>query len=154
MYARSAFIKNRSLLAYTERIIAAYRGWDAFERAHGGPQIIDFDLSKISHTDLFNTRGEILATLKDLYEQVDDSSHEGEFLQAKLQGSLFYLRALMGQQIPFDEYLQHTLVPHFRNNVMVFGPVLWPQWEALRWSLRSLSPKDVSHAWSPTELPP
>jgi len=46
------------------------------------------------------------------------------------------------------------LVPRFRNNVMVFGPVLLPQWEALRWSLRSLSPKDVSHAWSPTELPP
>jgi site-specific DNA recombinase len=52
------------------------------------------------------------------------------------------------------EYLLRGLVPHFRNNVMVFGPVLWPQWEALRWSLRSLSPKDVSHAWSPTELPP
>jgi len=46
------------------------------------------------------------------------------------------------------------LVPRFRNNVMVFGPVLLPQWEALRWSLRSLSPKDVSHAWSPTEPPP
>jgi hypothetical protein len=46
------------------------------------------------------------------------------------------------------------LVPRFRNNVMVFGPGLLPQWEALRWSLRSLSPKDVSHAWSPTELPP
>jgi hypothetical protein len=46
------------------------------------------------------------------------------------------------------------LVPRFRNNVMVFGPVLLPQWEALRWSLRSLSPKDVSLAWSPPELPP
>ena len=46
------------------------------------------------------------------------------------------------------------LVPRFRNNVMVFGPVLLPQWEALRWSLRSLSPKAVSQAWSPTELPP
>jgi hypothetical protein len=46
------------------------------------------------------------------------------------------------------------LVPRFRNNVMVCGPGLLPQWEALRWSLRSLSPKDVSHAWSPTELPP
>jgi Helix-turn-helix of DDE superfamily endonuclease len=50
--------------------------------------------------------------------------------------------------------LRRALVPRFRNNVMVFGPVLLPQWEALRWSLRSLSPKDVSHAWSPTELPP
>ena len=46
------------------------------------------------------------------------------------------------------------LVLRFRNNVMVFGPGLLPQWEALRWSLRSLSPKDVSHAWSATELPP
>jgi len=47
-----------------------------------------------------------------------------------------------------------ALVLRFRNNVMVFGPGLLPQWEALRWSLRSLSPKDVSHAWSATELPP
>ena len=53
-----------------------------------------------------------------------------------------------------DQQRHYDLVLRFRNNVMVFGPVLLPQWEALRGSLRSLSPKDVSHAWSPTELPP
>jgi hypothetical protein len=46
------------------------------------------------------------------------------------------------------------LVPRFRNNVMVFGPGLLPQWEAWRWSRRSLSLKEVSQAWSPPELPP
>jgi hypothetical protein len=45
-------------------------------------------------------------------------------------------------------------VPRFRNNVMVFGPGLLPQWEAWRWSRRSLSLKEVSQAWSPPELPP
>src|SRR5439155_25814573 len=47
--------------------------------------------------------------LEGLRERLDGSSQEGEFLRDKLLGSIFYLRALMGQQIPFDKYLKHTL---------------------------------------------
>src|SRR5712692_10052743 len=109
MDRHSALATSRSLLDHPERIIAVYRGWEAFERAQGGPQIIDFDLSSIDDAASFNSRREILLALEDLCEQLNDSSHEGEFLRAKLQGSIFYLRALMGQQISFDEYLKHTL---------------------------------------------
>jgi hypothetical protein len=92
-----------------ERIIRVYRGWDAFERANGGPQIIDFDLTDINDTAEFHSRSEILGALMDLFKDLDNSSPEAEFLHDKLRGSIFYLRALMGQQIPFPEYIVNTL---------------------------------------------
>jgi hypothetical protein len=104
-----AVTPSYSLLAHPEKIVAVYRGWHAFEQAHGGPSIIDFDLSSITDIAFFNSRREILLALENLYDQLDDSSHEGEFLRAKLRGSVFYLRALMGQQIPFAEYVENTL---------------------------------------------
>lgn len=109
MLRRSAPASSQALLDHPETIIAVYRGWDAFERAHGGSQIIDFDLTSVNDTASFDSRGEILWALEDLHHQLDDSSHEGEFLREKLLGSIYYLRALMGQQIPFNKYLRHTL---------------------------------------------
>lgn len=109
MHLQSAPAQSHSLLNHSERIIAVYRGWDAFERAHGGPQIIDFDLTQVDDRVPFNSRREILSALEDLREELNDTSDEGEFLQDKLLGSSFYLRALLGQQIPFGEYVQHTL---------------------------------------------
>jgi hypothetical protein len=52
---------------------------------------------------------DILSELQALRDGVDESSGEAEFLRARLNGSVFYLRALMGQQIPFSEYLKSTL---------------------------------------------
>jgi hypothetical protein len=100
---------SRALLYYPEKIVAVYRGWEAFERANMGPQIIDFDLSSIDDVASFSSRREVLLVLEELCGQLDDNSHEGEFLRDKLRGSISYLRALMGQQIPFNEYLRHTL---------------------------------------------
>ena len=93
----------------SEEIIAVYRGWESFERAHGGPQIIDFDLTEIQKTKLFTSREEILTALSELHDQLDTNSQESEFLRDKLDGSIVYLRALLGQQISFHKYLQHTL---------------------------------------------
>jgi hypothetical protein len=93
----------------TERIIAVYRGWHNFERAHEGPEIIDFDLTEMDTVDSFESREEILAALTNLAEQLDINSHEGEFLRDKLKGSIAYLRAVLGEPIPFDEYIRHTL---------------------------------------------
>jgi hypothetical protein len=104
------FVSPRSeFLSGTEKIIAVYRGWDNFERAHGGPEIIDFDLTEVDNTDSFTSREEILSALENLAEQLDTNSHEGEFLHDKLQGSIFYLRAILGQQIPFNEYARYTI---------------------------------------------
>ena len=96
-------------MIHTERIVAVYRGWHSFERVHEGPQIIDFDLTDMNNADSFESREEVLAALTNLAEQLDISTHEGEFLRAKLKGSIAYLRALLGQPIPFDEYIKETL---------------------------------------------
>jgi hypothetical protein len=109
MQERSANILSQSLLNHAERIIAIYRGWEAFERAHGGPQIIDFDLTNIKDETSFSSRREILLAFEELHGQLNNNSHEGEYLRDKLLGSIFYLRALLGQEMPFDEYVRHTL---------------------------------------------
>lgn len=87
-----------------------YRGWDEFERAHGGPDIVDFDLSTFEGSASFNSRREVLYELSKLCDQFDETAdEEGVFLRARIRGSISYLRALMGQQIPFAEYLKDTL---------------------------------------------
>jgi hypothetical protein len=104
------FQKSHELISeVTAQFVLTYRGWDAFERAHGGPDIIDFDLSTFEGSASFNSRREILFELSKLYDQLDGTASEEEFLRTRVRGSISYLRALMGQQIPFPEYLEHTL---------------------------------------------
>jgi len=98
-----------SISRQAQRIVRTYRGWQDFERTHGGPEIIDFDLSSVQGSTPFNSRMEVLSELQALRDGMDEGSSEAEFLQARLNGSVFYLRALMGQQIPFSEYLKNTL---------------------------------------------
>jgi len=94
----------------TERIVAVYRGWHSFERAHHGPEIIDFDLTEMNNAESFESREEILGALTNLAEQLYTNSHEGKFLRDKLKGSIAYLRALLGRPIPFDEYIRDTQI--------------------------------------------
>jgi hypothetical protein len=104
---------NQSEIEYvsekSRQMVAVYRGWDAFERERSGPEIVDFDLSSIEGSAPFGSRREILHALLELHDRLDDRSSVEEFLRTRIQGSIFYLRALMGQQLPFADYLQHTL---------------------------------------------
>jgi hypothetical protein len=93
----------------TAHTILTYRGWHEFERVRGGPDIIDFDLSTFEGSASFNSRREVLFELSKLYDQLDGTTEEEEFLRARVHGSISYLRVLMGQQIPFAEYLKDTL---------------------------------------------
>lgn len=92
-----------------ERIILTYRGWDEYERANGGLRIVDFDLSSMDGSASFHSRREILSALLELHDQLHDVTEEEEFLRARLQGSISYLRVLMGQQISFTDYSKHTI---------------------------------------------
>lgn len=94
---------------HAQRMVSAYRGWDDFERKHSGPEIIDFDLSNLHGCTPFSSRMDILTELQELRDGVNEASADAEFLRARLDGSVFYLRTLMGQQIPFAQYLRHTL---------------------------------------------
>lgn len=101
--------KSESISDLTAGLILTYRGWDAFERAHGGLEIVDFDLSAFEGSASFSSRREVLLELSRLYDQLEGSSEEEEFLRSRVRGSIAYLRVLMGQQIPFSEYLKETL---------------------------------------------
>jgi hypothetical protein len=92
-----------------ERIVLTYRGWDAYEKAHGGPSIVDFDLSSIRGSASFTSRRDVLSALSEMYDQLNGSTAEEDFLRARILGSISYLRALMGQQIAFADYLPSTL---------------------------------------------
>jgi hypothetical protein len=93
-----------------EEIVHTYRGWDAYEREHGGPDIIDFDVSKdIKGRSEFKSREEILSALQELYKNLRDTDDEHKFLRARIQGSITYLGGLMGRQMDFQAYVLDTL---------------------------------------------
>lgn len=93
----------------TTEIIHTYRGWDHFERKHGGPSIIDFDLSNVEGSATFTSREEVLSSLSELHDRIDDTGGEQQFLRARLQGSIAYLQELSGHKLPFSSYLESTL---------------------------------------------
>jgi len=115
MYGGDGAVRSRtagpssSVAAASDAIIDVYRGWHDFEQRHGGPNVIDFDLCRPGEGRSFRSRGEILAALIDLLPRVDDVWDEAAFLRSRISGSVAYIRALMGQQIPFPEYVERTL---------------------------------------------
>lgn len=92
-----------------ERMVQTYRGWDALEQARGGLEIVDFDLSDVEGLITFNSRREVLNSLMELRDQLDGVSAEENFLRARVCGSIAYLRTLLGQKIPFPDYVRETL---------------------------------------------
>ncbi len=92
-----------------DELVALYRGWDQLERKLNpdGPAIIDFDFAKNSTMFLeFTTRLEVLTKLQQLKSILPPTMC---FLHARLSASVCYLRALMGQQFPFDSYIALTM---------------------------------------------
>jgi len=94
---------------FTEDVMAAYRGWDTFELSRGGPAIIDFDLSPKVKARQWNSREQILQFFVDATTNVPEGSRDAKFVRAKLLASVTYLRALLGEQQPFKEYIEQTI---------------------------------------------
>ena len=90
-------------------IIATYRGWDALEKSLYGSEIIDFDLTRIKKKKDFFSRSEILKNLEELQSETLVSDWVSEFASKRLKASIFYLRACLGEVIPFSEYIENTL---------------------------------------------
>ena len=97
-------------LELSTEMVQIYRGWDALERGHHGPEIIDFDMASVGGSISYGCRREVLEALTGLHGKLDAANGgEEEFLRARLGGSIAYLRVLMGQQIDFPSYLRSTL---------------------------------------------
>ena len=96
----------REVLPQTDSIMQAYRGWDAFEKGNG-IDIIDFDLVPPIEPQRFETRREVLEALLSLRDNIEPNNPQEEFIKAKLNASTYFLRALMGENIPYEEYVEN-----------------------------------------------
>lgn len=90
----------------TEAIIRAYRGWDKLEKRNN-IDIIDFDLIKPVEGEEFESRDEVLERLRYLHSGIKPESSQEEFIKAKINASVYFLRALMGEEIPYYEYVEN-----------------------------------------------
>jgi hypothetical protein len=85
----------------------AVRRWDALERSHGEPPVIDFDCAPPTETPRpFDNRFAALDELTRLRSQTEAQGQS--VLSAHLDAHIAYLSALIGQQGPFDEYIVTT----------------------------------------------
>lgn len=90
-------------------LIALYRGWQVLESELGGVDIIDFDLTATTDRWLFNSRYEVLLALESAARSLVVRDHSSQFSDDRLQASIYYLNACLGEQIPFFEYVENTM---------------------------------------------
>lgn len=93
----------------SRKLISVFRGWDIYERTHGGPAIVDFDLCAPGQPVHFESRREVREALVDLAECLRGETGSVPFLRSRVEGSIAYLRALAGEPVPFEEYIHATL---------------------------------------------
>lgn len=85
---------------YVDIIVA----WHQLEQQLDAPEIIDFNLLEADQSPVeFENRYQVYQALLNLLKTVDDDK-----FRKKVTAHLYYLRALMGQQIPFAEYIENT----------------------------------------------
>jgi hypothetical protein len=96
-----------------QEIIDFYRGWDQLEKGNNalGAYVIDFDLAELSQPKYFANRLDVLECLYGILSKNNfrDDSDDDVYIRAKLEASSYYLRALMGEQIAFEEYVEKTM---------------------------------------------
>ena len=87
-----------------ERLCQVLIGWHCLENNGSTPPIIDFDVSGVASASNFDHRYDVLLALQELKGACDPRS----FAFERVCGHEAYLRVLMGQQIPFDDYVKAT----------------------------------------------
>ena len=84
----------------------AVRRWDALERSHGEAPVIDFDCAPPENRPRpFENR---FTALDELSRLRSDTNKQHPALKAQLDAHIAYLRALIGEQLPFDQYIVTT----------------------------------------------
>jgi len=93
-----------------EQLIGFFYKWNRFEKSND-VDIIDFDLLQQSKnfSGTFSCREEVACELERIIRTYEALPEKQSTVQAKLEASLYYLRALMGQQISFGEYVANTM---------------------------------------------
>lgn len=107
-------MKLISFICYTlevdDKIVGFYYQWDRFEEKNG-IDIIDFNLiqQQDKYPGEFKSREEVKESLITLIQEYDSTQNKNTFISSKLNSSQYFLRALMGDQIPFSEYVLNTV---------------------------------------------
>jgi hypothetical protein len=84
----------------------AIRRWDALERSHDEAPVIDFDCAPPANKPHpFENR---FAALDELSQLGSHANEQHLVLKAQLDAHIAYLRALIGEQLPFDQYILMT----------------------------------------------
>lgn len=84
----------------------AIRRWDALERSRGEASVIDFDCAPPANKPHpFDNR---FAALGELSQLGSDPNKQHPALRAQLDAHITYLRALIGEQLSFDQYILMT----------------------------------------------
>ena len=93
-----------------EQLITFFYKWHRFEQANN-IAIIDFDLVQQgnNHREAFTSREEAEEQLQIIINNYNALPQRDIVVKAKLEASLYYLQALMGKQIPFNEYVSKTM---------------------------------------------
>ncbi len=79
-------------------------GWDNLEQRNGARAVIDFNVSGVLSGQHFDHRYDVLRALIELKDACEECSLAFERVAAHEA----YLRALMGQQLPFGDYIRAT----------------------------------------------
>lgn len=97
------------MVSKTADILGFYYRWHRFEQ-HNDISIIDFDLLQRSgeFPGAFTSRAKALEALNYIQSSMSSDNTYG-FLFQKLTASRYYLRELMGENIPFSEYVRNTM---------------------------------------------
>ncbi|MBE9033123.1 hypothetical protein IQ266_25630 [filamentous cyanobacterium LEGE 11480] len=88
---------------------ALYRGWHALERKLGGMDIVDFDLIASTECATFTSRNQVLLALESAHRSIAGTDLASQFNRDRLNASIYYLQACLGEQVPFEEYVLNTM---------------------------------------------
>ena len=92
-----------------EEIISIYKAWDSLERQLYGNEIIDFCAIKVESKHRFTARTHVIKALENVDEMLPSGEPEFEFIQKRIQASIYYLNACLGERIPFESYILGTM---------------------------------------------
>lgn len=93
-----------------KRLLSFFYKWHRYEKQNK-VDIIDFDLIQQGENNhgAFNDREEVEKELLSLINEYHAVSDENDFLSAKLTACKYYLSALKGKKIAFNEYVSKTM---------------------------------------------
>lgn len=90
-----------------DEVEVVLRAWDAYERERGTPPVVDYDCHPSEHTiKPANSRLDVLNTLQRLHDRSHDDAEEP--VRVRLRSDVAYLRALLGERAPLDQYIKQT----------------------------------------------